>query len=75
MGGNLSEIASTFAGLVLLLIIAGLVHRWPKLGPALVVLIAFWFAAALVFWVIRGDLFRSSGLESSEDGCGYERVC
>lgn len=71
-----SEFGLTLAAFVLLLFVAGLVQRWPRIGRVLVVIVALWFAAGLTVFIVRGDLFRASGVEAdTTNGCSWVLVC
>ena len=63
----LTQLALGFLGLLLLIILAAAVDRWPILGKVLVTVIVVWFIIALCIWIYRGDLFASSGMEASEE--------
>ncbi len=73
----MSDFGFTFVGLLLLILIAGVVQQWPRIGRVLIVILAAWFAVALVILIARGDLFRSSGLGADDAGdeCGWTMVC
>lgn len=73
----MSDFGLTFVGLLLLILIAGVVQQWPRIGRVLIVILAAWFAVALVVFFVRGDLFRSSGLDVDDAGgeCGWAMVC
>ena len=72
----MSELWLTIAGIAILIIIAGLVQRWPQLGGVLVFVMALWLAVGLIVLIARDDFFRSSGLEADPSGgCGWAMVC
>ena len=72
----MNNLSATLVGLLLLLVIAGAVQQWPKLGRVLVGVAAFSFVVCVIILIVRGDFFQPSGLDAEDDnGCDQVMVC
>lgn len=74
---EMNELEAGAIGLVSLMTLAGLVQVWPRLGKIFIGIAVSLFAVSLILFVVRGDLFASSGVDAAEttDGCGWVMVC
>ncbi len=63
-------------GITLMLLIAGLVHRWPRLGPVLFGGYALIVGGFFIYALLSGELMRpAAGSEAEVMNCTDLRTC